>query len=55
VLVQDPEEAAYPDMPRSAITADHPDYILPLSEIPATISRLAIEPLKEVPRPILTH
>jgi CheB methylesterase len=47
VLVQDPEEAAYPDMPRSAITADQPDYVLPLAEIPATISRLAMEPLGE--------
>jgi two-component system, chemotaxis family, protein-glutamate methylesterase/glutaminase len=49
VLVQDPEVAAYPDMPRSAITADHADYVLPLAEIPATISRLAMGPVKEVP------
>jgi two-component system, chemotaxis family, protein-glutamate methylesterase/glutaminase len=49
VLVQDPDEAAYPDMPRSAITSDHPDYVLPLAEIPATISRLALEPIRGGP------
>ena len=40
-IVQDPEEARYGSMPRSAISRDHPDYILPLSEIAATLVRLA--------------
>jgi two-component system, chemotaxis family, protein-glutamate methylesterase/glutaminase len=47
VVVQDPDEAAFPDMPLSAITADHPGYVVPLAEIPTTISRLLAEPLKE--------
>jgi two-component system chemotaxis response regulator CheB len=51
VLVQNPEEAAYPDMPRSAISADHPDYVLPLAEIPRTILQLAAAPVEEVPMP----
>jgi two-component system, chemotaxis family, protein-glutamate methylesterase/glutaminase len=48
VVVQDPGDAVYPDMPMSAIAADHPDYVLPTAEIPATISRLVSEPAKEV-------
>ena len=47
VVVQEPDEAVYPDMPRSAIAADNPDYVLPLAEIPATIARLVTEERKE--------
>jgi two-component system chemotaxis response regulator CheB len=32
-FVQDPNEAATPSMPRSAIMADHPDAVLPVEEI----------------------
>lgn len=40
-VVQDPDDAAYPDMPRSA--ADHvlADYCLPLAEIPRLLIELA--------------
>ena len=47
VLVQDPEEAAYPSMPLNAIAVDHPDEILPLARIPAAIARLIAEPSHE--------
>ena len=33
VLVQDPREAEYPSMPRSAIAMEVPDFILPLREL----------------------
>lgn len=42
-IVQDPGEARFPDMPRSAIEGDHPDFVLPLSGVAATIVRLALE------------
>jgi len=40
-IVQDPNEALFSGMPRSAIESDHPDYVLPLSQIAATLMRLA--------------
>ena len=40
-IVQDPSEARFSSMPRSAINRDHPDYIQPVAEIAATIRRLA--------------
>lgn len=46
-IVQDPAEALYPGMPRSAIENNEVDYILPVSEIAATLARLAAEPLEE--------
>jgi two-component system chemotaxis response regulator CheB len=48
VIVQDPGEAIYPDMPLSAIAADHPAYVLPVAQIPAAVTRLTAEPLKKV-------
>lgn len=44
-IVQDPTEAAYPDMPRSAVENEHPQYILPLSEIAAKLTELTKEQL----------
>jgi two-component system chemotaxis response regulator CheB len=38
VFVQDPEEAPFPSMPLSAIAADHPDAVLPVSELGAAIA-----------------
>ena len=44
-VVQDPEDAAYPDMPESALRAvapgNGPDHIVPLAEVGALLSRLA--------------
>ena len=49
-VVQDPNEAVVPDMPRSAIAHLKVDYILPLSKLSSLIARLAREPIggKEV-------
>lgn len=46
-IVQNPDDALYPDMPRSAIENVQVDYILPVSEIAAILVRLAHEPLQE--------
>jgi two-component system chemotaxis response regulator CheB len=44
-VVQDPEEAFCPNMPRNAIEHVKVDHILPLSEIASLLARLAGEPL----------
>lgn len=41
-VVQDPADAMFPDMPRNAINAVDVDYILPLSQIPATLVKLSM-------------
>jgi two-component system chemotaxis response regulator CheB len=45
VLVQDPAEAAFPSMPRSAIAADDPYAVLPLAQLGAAI----VEALRALP------
>jgi len=42
-IIQDPREAAFPDMPRNAEAAVAIDYRLPVSEMPAVLSRLTRE------------
>lgn len=42
-IAQDPNDAAYPDMPRSAVENEHPQYILPLGEIAAKLTELTKE------------
>lgn len=42
-IVQDPDDAAYPDMPRSAVTHGEPDHCPPLAEIAALLIRLVAE------------
>ena len=39
-IVQDPNDALAPSMPRRALERVHPDYCLPLNEIPAAISHI---------------
>lgn len=41
-IVQDPHDAPYSSMPRSAIQRDHPDCILPAGKMAATLSHLAL-------------
>lgn len=54
-VVQDPEEAAFPGMPESAISNVTVDHILPLSEIAPTLARLAREPVEKGAAPIMPN
>ena len=45
VVVQDPRDALYPDMPRHAIAAVPSAQVAPLADIPALVDRLAREPV----------
>jgi two-component system chemotaxis response regulator CheB len=44
VIVQDPSDAEFPDMPRNAIVADHPYAVLPVARIAEAIVRLVRAP-----------
>ncbi|MEP6573215.1 MAG: chemotaxis protein CheB [Gemmatimonadota bacterium] len=44
-VVQSPEDAAYPDMPRNAIATVSPDFVAPASEIATLVDRIAREPI----------
>ena len=46
ILVQDPNEAEYPSMPRSAIASGAADFILPVREIAARLSELVQKKLQ---------
>ena len=46
-VAQDPHEAIYADMPRSAIENGQVDYVLPVGEIAALLVRLCHEPISE--------
>ena len=50
-VVQDPDDAAYPDMPQSAIEAADPDYVVPLHGVGPLLRRLAGEPAAPAPDP----
>jgi two-component system, chemotaxis family, protein-glutamate methylesterase/glutaminase len=43
-LIQDPEDAAYPEMPQSALDYMDPKYLVPLTELPAILVRLTRSP-----------
>ena len=43
-MVQDPEEALFPQMPRSALAGDNPDYVLPVARIAEVVTELARKP-----------
>jgi two-component system chemotaxis response regulator CheB len=44
VVVQDPEDAAFDEMPRNAIADDSPEAVLPIAELGAYVARTAAEP-----------
>ncbi len=48
-VVQDPEDALFPDMPQSAIAHVTVDYIVPLSQMAALLSRLVNKQTSEDP------
>lgn len=57
-IVQDPEEAEYPDMPKNALNNVKPDYCLPISEMGALLQKLIPHELpktKPVPQDVLTE
>lgn len=43
-VVQKPDDAIWPEMPRNALRRDHVDYCEPVAAMPALLSRLAREP-----------
>lgn len=45
-IVQDPQDAAYPDMPRNAMRAVQPDHVVPLDRMGALLAELTREPVK---------
>jgi two-component system chemotaxis response regulator CheB len=49
VIVQEPHEARNPAMPREALLRDHPDFRLPLAEIPSVLVRLSEMPVGAFP------
>jgi two-component system, chemotaxis family, protein-glutamate methylesterase/glutaminase len=53
-IVQDPAEALYPGMPRSAVENVAVDYILPLAEIAPLLAQLAAQPADEAAAPAVT-
>ncbi len=57
-LVQDPKDAAYPEMPQSALNHLSVDHCVPLSEMGALLEQLANEPpgkSKSIPEDIRTE
>lgn len=48
-IVQDPDDAIWPEMPRSALRRDHVDYCEPVSALPQLLSRLVREPAGPAP------
>lgn len=48
-VVQDPKDAAFSEMPQSAIDAVPVDHVVPLAEMPALLSRLCREKVKSEP------
>jgi two-component system, chemotaxis family, protein-glutamate methylesterase/glutaminase len=48
-IVQDPDEAAYPDMPRNALRHVEVDHVAASSELPGLLVRLAGEPAGKTP------
>ena len=46
-IVQDPKDAAFAEMPLTALNRAKPDYVVPLAEIPALLDKLVHEPAGE--------
>jgi two-component system, chemotaxis family, protein-glutamate methylesterase/glutaminase len=44
VIIQDPEDAAFPELPSRALLAVHPDRVLPLVAIPGALVTLCAQP-----------
>jgi two-component system, chemotaxis family, protein-glutamate methylesterase/glutaminase len=53
-IVQDPDDAIWPEMPRNALTHNNIDHCVPAVELPSLLSRLVREP-PGLTRPIPDH
>jgi two-component system, chemotaxis family, protein-glutamate methylesterase/glutaminase len=51
-IVQDPDEALFDGMPRSAIENVEVDYVMPLVDIASLLVQLSRTPVKEIPREV---
>ncbi len=51
LVVQDPVDAEFPDMPQAAIDALTIDHVVPLDDMPALLERLVRQPATEAPIP----
>jgi len=49
VIVQDPADAFIDSMPKKAIAANHPEFVVPVKEIAAVIARLTARPAPDGP------
>jgi two-component system chemotaxis response regulator CheB len=54
-VVQAPEDASFPGMPRRALELNHPDHVVPLAEIPSLLARLVRESPPKPPKKIPPH
>jgi two-component system, chemotaxis family, protein-glutamate methylesterase/glutaminase len=55
-VVQDPKDAAFPEMPLTALNRAKPDHVVPLADMPALLDTLAHQPAGEpVPAPRSTR
>ncbi len=55
-VVQDPADAAFPEMPRRAMTRATPDHVIGLAEMPMLLAELVREPIgKGAPVPEITQ
>jgi two-component system chemotaxis response regulator CheB len=53
-VVQHPDDALFPSMPRSALDNVDVDHAVPIAELAALLLRLATEPLPKTPQPAAT-
>jgi len=53
-VVQHPDDAMWPEMPRNALAHDHVDHSVPVAEMPGLLSRLVHEPPGDMP-PVPIH
>ncbi len=48
-VVQDPEDAMWPEMPRNALKQEHVDHTVPIAELGKLLTRLVHEPAAPIP------
>ncbi len=53
-VVQDPDDALHPGMPRAAIAVGEPEFVVPVAEIPELLTRLVQEDVPDGPDEVPT-